>query len=83
VYVSGRFVPLDILSCWMFGLLDVLSRWMFCPHRRFVPPDFLSHGCYVSGCYVFGCFVPLDVMSLDVLSGHVVTDNYKRQVYLG
>ncbi len=43
---------------------------------RFVQPDVLSHGCFVSGCYVAGCFVsgrfvsgrfvPPDVMSPDV-----------------
>ncbi len=30
----------------------------FCPYRRFVPRDVLSHGCYVSGC-----FFPMDVLS--------------------
>jgi hypothetical protein len=73
-FVSGRFVSTDVLSPRMFGLPDVLSLWTFCLHRRFVPTDVFSHGCYVSGCivsgrFVSGCFVPTDVLSPDVLLG--------------
>ncbi len=75
MYVSRRFVPLDILSLWTLGLLDIWSCQMFCPSRRFVPPNILSPGLYASSCYVTGHFVPghfvpPGFMSPDVLSGH-------------
>jgi hypothetical protein len=56
-FVSRHVVPPDLLSPLTFCLPDVLSHRTFCPARRFVPPDVLSHGRYVSGCSVSGCSV--------------------------
>ncbi len=65
-FVSGRFVPPDIMSPRTFSPLEAWFLWTFCPSRRFAPPDVLSHECYVSGRYdsgrIFsGRFVPPDV----------------------
>jgi hypothetical protein len=66
-FICGPFVPPVVLSHPTFGLPEILSHQTFCPSGGFIPPDVLSHGCYVSGCYiaghfVSGCFVPPDVM---------------------
>jgi hypothetical protein len=81
-FVSGRFVPPNILSPQTFGLPDILFLRMFCLYGRFVPKDVLSHRRYVSGCFVSGRFVsrrfvPTDVLSPKVSSGHL----NKRPVY--
>jgi hypothetical protein len=71
-YVTGYFVPTDVLSAGRFVPPDVLSRRMFCPSGCFVPPDVLSlrtfcpSGRFVPVCYVSGCYV-----SVRFFSGHL------------
>jgi hypothetical protein len=61
-FVSGSFVPPDVLSFWTFCLRT------FCPPGRFVPLDVLSHGHFVFGRFVFGCFASGGDLSPNVLS---------------
>jgi hypothetical protein len=60
-YVSGRFVPTDVLSARCFVPPEVLSLRTFCPTDVMSPAD-------VSGRFFSECFVPTDVLSPDVLS---------------
>jgi hypothetical protein len=58
-FVSGCFVPMDVLRSQMFCLLDVFPCRMFCPAGhfpcrtfcptgRFVPPDVFSGHCLIT-----------------------------------
>jgi hypothetical protein len=68
-FVSGCFVPLDVLSLWTFVPMDVLSAGCFVPQNilslwTFCPTDVMSPAVLSPNV------VSPDVLSPDVLSGH-------------
>jgi hypothetical protein len=82
-FVSGSFVPPDILSHGRFvpqDVLYVLSRRTFCPAVCFVPPDVLSCRTFCPAVrFVLPdvlsqrMFCPMDVLSLAVMSQDVLS----------